>query len=64
MEIIFIYSNPGTKLWSRRAIPAVCAIGGVDGILGMFCEFFEIFIGISVSFEPLLVKIRTLQVFP
>lgn len=61
MEIFFVYSNPGTKLWSRSAIPAV---GRVDGMLGTFCEFCEIFIGCSVSLEPLFMKIHALQMFP
>lgn len=64
MGILFVYSNSGAKLWSRRAIPEVCAIGRVDGMLGVFCQFCEIFIGVSVSLEPLLMKIHILQMFP
>lgn len=61
MGILFAYSNPGAKLWSRRAVPAVCAIGRVDGMLGVFCQLCEMFIGVSVSLEPLLMKMHTLQ---
>lgn len=64
IEFLFVYSNPGTKLWSRTAIPAVCAIGRADGMFGIFCQFCEIFIGVSVSLEPLLMKMHTLQSFP